>query len=232
MEDKDFFDKVNEQDNNPDLATEETNLEQNHETGSVEYIGATCLFDEETGGGNDSDLNLTKEKKNKDKKRVSILLLSILMGFSSGIIGSTFMTSIDPSITKDVIYQNVTKKDTDGNELGVLTAEEIVQNVKDSVVEISTSTMVTSLYMGQYVTSGAGSGVVLSEEGLIVTNHHVIDGADSIKVRLNNGSEYQAELIASDAQTDLAVLRIDAKDLKPAVALYANVMLQKGVVVD
>ena len=71
--------------------------------------------------------------------------------------------------------------------------------------------------MQQYVTSGAGSGVVFSDAGLIVTNHHVIDGADEIKVRLTNGDEYDAELIASDAQSDLAVLRIDAENLTPVV---------------
>jgi len=67
----------------------------------------------------------------------------------------------------------------------------------------------------EYVTEGAGSGVVLTEDGYIVTNHHVIDGASAIKVRLS-GKTYAAELTGADAQTDLAVLKIDAKGLSPA----------------
>ena len=65
---------------------------------------------------------------------------------------------------------------------------------------------------------GLGSGVIVSEDGLIITNNHVIAGADEIKIRLYNGDEIQAELIGADPQTDIAVLKIDAKNL-PAVAL-------------
>jgi serine protease Do len=65
---------------------------------------------------------------------------------------------------------------------------------------------------------GLGSGVIVSEDGLIITNNHVIAGADEIKIRLYNGDEIQAELIGADPQTDIAVLKIDAKNL-PAVGL-------------
>ena len=62
---------------------------------------------------------------------------------------------------------------------------------------------------------GSGSGVVLSGDGLIVTNHHVIQGADASQVIFQDGSIYQAEVIGSDPLTDLAVLRIDATNLTP-----------------
>ncbi len=86
----------------------------------------------------------------------------------------------------------------------------VVARVEDAVVEISTETLVQSGRVGQYITSGAGSGVIISEEGFIVTNHHVIDGADTIVVRLTDGTKYEATLIGSDEQTDVAVLWIDA----------------------
>ena len=60
---------------------------------------------------------------------------------------------------------------------------------------------------------GGGSGFVIDSDGLIITNHHVIDGADEIIVRLADRREFEAELVGSDAQTDIAVLRIDADDL-------------------
>ena len=91
---------------------------------------------------------------------------------------------------------------------------EVVQKIGDSVVEISTSSVVNDRFFHQYVTSGAGSGVLITQSdvaGYLLTNHHVIDGATEIIVRLTNGEEYIAQLLGSDASLDLAVLRIDKK---------------------
>ncbi|HZL09920.1 MAG TPA: Do family serine endopeptidase [Prolixibacteraceae bacterium] len=63
------------------------------------------------------------------------------------------------------------------------------------------------------VRQGFGSGVIISADGTIVTNNHVIDGADQIKVVLNDKREFDAKLVGADPQTDIAVLKIDAKDL-------------------
>lgn len=60
---------------------------------------------------------------------------------------------------------------------------------------------------------GGGSGFIIDAEGLVITNHHVIDGADEIIVRLADRREFEAELVGSDAETDIAVLRIPADDL-------------------
>jgi len=67
----------------------------------------------------------------------------------------------------------------------------------------------------EYKEQGLGSGVIVSKDGYILTNNHVISGADEIKVRVNKNS-YDAKVVGSDAKTDLAVLKIDAPDLKPA----------------
>ena len=158
-----------------------------------------------------------KEKKNKSK--VFWILICALVGFVSGI-GGTFLTlqlSGGISSNTDVIYQSVVQTNEDGEAVDEMSTVDVVENVKDSIVEITTSKTETTVFLQQYVTSGAGSGVVFSDAGLIVTNHHVIDGADEIKVRLTNGDEYDAELIASDAQSDLAVLRIDAENLTPVI---------------
>jgi serine protease Do len=63
-----------------------------------------------------------------------------------------------------------------------------------------------------------GSGFIISEDGLIVTNNHVIDGADEITVTLSDDSQHKAELVGRDPKTDLALLRIDAKRVLPAVS--------------
>src|SRR5690606_7130331 len=63
----------------------------------------------------------------------------------------------------------------------------------------------------QQITTGFGSGVILSDDGYIVTNNHVIENAQNIKVILNNKQEYDAELIGADPSTDLALLKVEAK---------------------
>ncbi len=65
------------------------------------------------------------------------------------------------------------------------------------------------------VQSGLGSGVIISEEGYIVTNNHVIDGADKLEVLLNDNSTYEAKIIGTDEATDLALIKIDAEKLTP-----------------
>ncbi|SFR49424.1 DegQ family serine endoprotease [Thiomicrospira sp. ALE5] len=72
-----------------------------------------------------------------------------------------------------------------------------------------------------------GSGFIISQDGYILTNHHVIDGADKIVVRLSDRKEYEAELIGSDSRTDVALLRVDAQDL-PTVQIGSADNLRVG----
>ena len=94
---------------------------------------------------------------------------------------------------------------------------EVYYAVSDSVVEITTEIVQTSIF-GSYVESGAGSGVIIEESGIIVTNYHVIAGANSVTVRLTDGSEYSASLVGSHPQGDIAVLKINAGDKQLTVA--------------
>ena len=100
--------------------------------------------------------------------------------------------------------------------LVVIDLADIVDSAAPSVVEVFTETKQVSSWFQEYVTEGAGSGVVLYEDGYIVTNHHVIDGANTIKVRLSDGQTYTAALTGTDAKTDLAVLKINASGLAAA----------------
>ncbi|MBY8975412.1 Do family serine endopeptidase [Rhodobacteraceae bacterium NNCM2] len=80
---------------------------------------------------------------------------------------------------------------------------------------------------GPEMATGLGSGFVISSDGYIVTNHHVIDGADRITVRMSDRKEYEAEVIGADAQTDLALLKIEATGL-PALELADSGELRVG----
>ena len=101
-----------------------------------------------------------------------------------------------------------------------MTVQEVTNKTKDSVVEIKTESVFADAWMQQYVTEGAGSGVVMTADGYIMTNNHVIDGASKITVTTSDDKEYEAKLVGTDSITDIAVLKISAKNLTPAT--YGN----------
>ena len=101
-----------------------------------------------------------------------------------------------------------------------MTIQEITKTAQKSVVEIRTEGMVSDSWMQQYVTEGAGSGVIISKDGYIMTNNHVIDGANKITVTTSDKHSYEATLVGADQTNDVAVLKIKATGLTPAV--YGN----------
>ena len=138
------------------------------------------------------------------------LLLFVLMKmsdmFSTGLdMGDESMTIIKNSPQIELVHNT----DVDYEPKSI---SEVVQKIGNSVVEITTSGVVTDGIYNQYVTSGAGSGVIITqseEAGYLLTNNHVIEGAKEVRVRLTNGDEYLAQVLGSDASIDLAVLRIE-----------------------
>jgi len=74
---------------------------------------------------------------------------------------------------------------------------------------------------------GLGSGVIVSPEGYILTNNHVVDGATDVKVTLSDNREYKARVVGADPKTDIAVLRIDAANL-PAIVIGDSSNIQIG----
>ena len=77
---------------------------------------------------------------------------------------------------------------------------------------------------------GIGSGVVVTKDGYILTNNHVVDGADEVKVALQDGREFSAKVIGRDPKSDVAVIKVDAKDL-PAVPMADSDKVEVGDVV-
>ena len=96
----------------------------------------------------------------------------------------------------------------------------------NSVVHVKTRAEVKAMYnpwadffgaqQEPQVQMGSGSGVIISSDGYIVTNNHVVEGADDLEVTLNNNKNYAARLVGTDPSTDIAVIKIDARDL-PAI---------------
>lgn len=157
---------------------------------------------------------------------VAGLLLSTACGMFGAYVSNEYFGDFGSgggAISSDttVVYRNVdsVEKTVSGDSL---TYSEVEKLAGDSVVAITTEYVNVGLW--QYVTSGAGSGVVMSEDGYIITNNHVVcrsDNtsryADKIMVTLKNGEEYEASVIGGDAEADIAVIKIDKGGLTPTV---------------
>ena len=101
---------------------------------------------------------------------------------------------------------------------------EVVASVKDSVVEIST----TAVSNYGAVTAGAGSGVIIHADGIIVTNNHVIEDAERIYVRLTNGNTYEATVRGTDEDGDIAIIKIAPKETLTVAKLGCSSALVEG----
>lgn len=159
--------------------------------------------------------------RNKIITTVGIILLSGFVGFGTGYAESHL------SNNANVTIQQQTNKSNSGT-VQVSDVSDIVEKCKDSVVEITTESVSSgNSIFGQYVSQGAGSGVIISKDGYIVTNNHVVSGATSLKVTTTDGTEYDASVVGKDSQTDLAVIKVDANNLQ-AATLGDSDILQVG----
>lgn len=170
-----------------------------------------------------------KEKKPASRGFVAgMLALTVLastaLGFGGGYIASRSNTNTVTSesggtltVNQVAPADNSSASNSSSGSVTATTTSDIVKKTADSVVEIATEGVVTGSFNRQYIQSGAGSGVIISEDGYIVTNHHVIENANTITVTLRDGSTtYEATLIGSDEDNDIALIKIDAEGLTPA----------------
>ena len=120
-----------------------------------------------------------------------------------------------------------------GNQASLATIQETFQTVEvvkiltPSVVQIVTEFLAMDMFNQPVPGTGVGTGIILDQQGHILTNNHVIDGAQSITVTLSNGKSLPAQVVGGDATTDTAVIRIEAPGLQPAV-LGRSADLQVG----
>ena len=167
-----------------------------------------------------------KPKKNAGKavKSIVALVLAAAMGFMGGFVGARFGGG-----SKVVIQQverpasSDSSTDSTGNSISAtsgtgLSTAQVAEMVSPSVVVITTEQVVYSQwswYGQSQVESGAGSGVIISSDGYILTCAHVVDGASNITVTIND-KDYTATLVGEDTTSDIAVIKIDANGLTPA----------------
>jgi serine protease Do len=94
-----------------------------------------------------------------------------------------------------------------------ISSQELVARVAPAVVSIVVETVSYNSRLQAVPETGAGSGIIITPDGYIVTNDHVVAGAENVTVTLSNGSVFPATIVGTDVQTDLAVIRIVANNL-------------------
>lgn len=159
-----------------------------------------------------------EKKQGLGKKAVALALSCALIGGLAGFGGATLAGSAPNHSTiqeghREPTVLNVSQIDTSRQ----LTASEVYAANVNSTVGITTSAVTTNFWGVPVSSAAAGSGFIFSDDGYILTNFHVIEGATSVKVALFNGEEYDASLVGYDANNDIAVLKIDADGLTPVV---------------
>lgn len=151
------------------------------------------------------------------------ILLSGVAGFGGSILASKLNLTGNKSDDDALVVRKVEAVETSAGMTSVdKSTSEITGEVADSVVEITTEVVQTSNFYGQYIQQGAGSGVIIDDKGIIITNNHVIDGAKTITVTLRSGESYDAELIGADEELDIALIKIDPEDKELTTAVIGN----------
>ncbi len=147
---------------------------------------------------------------------IGCLLVACLFGFAGVLAGKSLNENSGgslPAESDNATIPGYTLEDATGSSM---TIQEITAAAQRSVVEIRTESVTSDIWMQQYVTEGAGSGVIVSTDGYIATNNHVIEGADKIIVTTIDNREYEAKLVGTDSIHDIAVIKIKATGLSPA----------------
>ena len=163
--------------------------------------------------------------------RVVALILSCAVISAACGFGGAILAQNSSRTGKTTVQQSnrtaatVSVKKVDGQTL--MTPSEVYASTVNSVVSINCSAVSTNIFGQQTESASSGSGFIYTADGYIVTNQHVVANASSINVTLYNGDTYPATLVGSDSDYDVAVLKIDAKDL-PAVTLGSSTDVNVG----
>ncbi len=195
-----------------------------------------------TTGGTYAQRMYTEPPKRKSKRRKILwIVLAILVGYlllMAAVVGTTaylvmghrfdfnFFKGNDVKVEEHLqIQETPFVPDEEAAADGTLSVKQIAKKVRPSVVGVVAKGQTNNPFAS---TSGSvGSGIIMSEDGYIITNNHVIENTTSVSVILDDGTEYGARVIGADARTDLAVLKVEAKGL-PAATFGNSDSLEQG----
>ena len=186
-------------------------------------------FPEYSSGGGWNQSQPQKPKQPRKKGGLKLVALALCCSILGGVLGAGAMMWVQRSSLPEGLSQQeatvLVRSSRQASQLQIVqtdpgeekTAAQVYAENVQSTVGITTS--ITTNYFGFQTTSAAsGSGFIISTDGYILTNHHVIEDASSITVSLYDGRSYEAALIGYDKSNDIAVLKIEAEeDLAPVI---------------
>jgi len=160
-------------------------------------------------------------KRANIKYLVISAILILVLSLSSGCLLPDTETSAPPNSspannTVDQIDSNWTPPTTESNVPVLPSIADVVAKVRPSVVAINTEVVTYDFFNQPSTQEGAGSGWIIDESGIIVTNNHVVEGAERVTVTLSDDRVFTAETIRTDPRDDLAVIKINAEKLPAA----------------
>ena len=237
--DKDIKDKENIESNND---TKQTNIDETQQLNIDNEINSKDEVKKEddknfsdvkaksSKESNDNSKNKKVKKKSGFKRGIALVAGAVIVAILGGAIGAggvyyAFKNSIPVSTLENNSNTSVNPPAFKGED-GALTVPQVVEKVTPAVVGVSTKSLVRDQFFNvkeqegwfQQETEGMGSGFIINEDGYVVTNYHVINGAQEVKVIFSDGKEVNAKVVNYDAERDIAVIKITDDVKMPGIA--------------
>ncbi|EOT2914891.1 serine protease [Clostridium perfringens] len=229
--DKDIKDKENIESNNN---TKQTNIDETQQLNIDNEINSkdevkkdddknfSDVKSKSSKESNDNSKNKKVKKKSGFKRGIALVAGAVIVAILGGAIGAggvyyAFKNSIPVSTLENNSNTSVNPPAFKGED-GALTVPQVVEKVTPAVVGVSTKSLVRDQFFNVKEQEGLGSGFIINEDGYVVTNYHVINGAQEVKVIFSDGKEVNAKVVNYDAERDIAVIKITDDVKMPGIA--------------
>ncbi|MDU5038342.1 MAG: trypsin-like peptidase domain-containing protein [Clostridium perfringens] len=229
--DKDIKDKENIESNND---TKQTNIDETQQLNIDNEINSkdevkkdddknfSDVKSKSSKESNDNSKNKKVKKKSGFKREIALVAGAVIVAILGGAIGAggvyyAFKNSIPVSTLENNSNTSVNPPAFKGED-GALTVPQVVEKVTPAVVGVSTKSLVRDQFFNVKEQEGLGSGFIINEDGYVVTNYHVINGAQEVKVIFSDGKEVNAKVVNYDAERDIAVIKITDDVKMPGIA--------------
>ncbi|MDM0525840.1 trypsin-like peptidase domain-containing protein [Clostridium perfringens] len=229
--DKDIKDKENIESNND---TKQTNIDETQQLNIDNEINSkdevkkdddknfADVKSKSSKESNNNSKNKKVKKKSGFKRGLVLVAGAVIVAILGGAIGAggvyyAFKNSIPVSTLENNSNTSINPPAFKGED-GALTVPQVVEKVTPAVVGVSTKSLVRDQFFNVKEQEGLGSGFIINEDGYVVTNYHVINGAQEVKVIFSDGKEVNAKVVNYDAERDIAVIKITDDVKMPGIA--------------